>query len=808
MTVSTEVNQAAYTGNGVTTVFPYTFRILNSANLTVTRIDLQEVETVLTLGTDYTVTGAGSYNGGSVVLPQALPSGYSLVIERDLPMVQETDLRNQGTFFAEVHEDAFDYLTMIIQQVATWLGLALRRPTVKTKFYDAKGNRIANLGNPVNAQDATTKSYVDAADSAVLQQANASILRTLRVPESSVGQLGSISSRRNSLLGFNNSGDPIPIFSMTETADLAIKLASSQDGVGDALIAVKQPFPTSKPRTQHDKNAEFPTILDWDSDSLNDDTTRITKAVADGVQYLDIPQGSFKVSNLVINKAIRLNGRGKQGLNGIGTLITVDPDADFGIFFDSTGNPRPTGGGISHMSLKCAVRNTGNPDLLKAKSWSYFTAEGLELGNTQGWCIRLQDFMESEIIGLNFRAFGSESTGGILFDDYLTASYNNVNNLHVEDCTFGGGSGPWISSTAQSNPDLIWIKDIKFEWDGTLSAPNTSNKYVIDFLNMARCWIDKCGFTHLADINNMYQAALHMGPLCGFSTEFTDNKLYGMRSPWLVEGGSLIAHGNTSNQADYATGSNMGGIITSNKFCDVEPVKHVTSNGAMTRGKLPKDPGYITAHELGGNTNNAFVVDSSASQSTVMSVSAATQIRNLPIPASVLDGTSVLNLTLRIRCSDTAGANGTIAVVAGSTTLFTRTVIAANGWQLIKVQLKPSQLTTTVLSITNTGTVAVMFDGAKMDKSSYIDWNFAFSPGSIAAGAVVTSPVQSYTDTIGTASLIQSISQAKFDAASTGLIASINTVDSNGSFTLSLYNPTGSVITPAITRAFVRIFLN
>ncbi|MGH8810355.1 MAG: hypothetical protein ACREXO_00030 [Advenella sp.] len=154
MTVSTEVNQAAYTGNGVTTVFPYTFRILNASNLTVTRIDLQEVETVLTLGTDYTVTGAGSYNGGAVTLPQPLLNGYSLVIERDLAIVQETDLRNQGTFFAEVHEDAFDYLTMIIQQVASWIGLALRRPTIKSKFYDAKQYRIANLADPINSQDA------------------------------------------------------------------------------------------------------------------------------------------------------------------------------------------------------------------------------------------------------------------------------------------------------------------------------------------------------------------------------------------------------------------------------------------------------------------------------------------------------------------------------------------------------------------------------------------------------------------------------------------------------------------------------
>lgn len=585
-------------------------------------------------------------------------------------------------------------------------------------------------------------------------------------------------------------------------------LLSGDAGKGSTLITNTPSFPTAQPRFVDAKFKDFPTIYDWNSDSLNDDTTRFTKAVADGVQYVDLTQASLKVANLVVNKAIRFDGRGKQGLSGVGTQIIVDPDADFGISFDSTGFTRPTGGGLSNASLKCAVRNTGDPDLLKVTSWSYFGINEVEFANSQGWMIRLKDCMESQILNFNMRAFGSETTGGILLDDYISASYNNVNNLHISHGTFGGGSGPWISSTSQSNPDLIWIDNIKFEWDAILSSANTTNKYVIDFLNMARCWIDRCGFTHLADINNMYQAALHMGPLCGFSTEFNNNKLYGMRAPWFVEGGSLFARDNTSNQADYTSSSNMGGVITSNKVCDVEPVKHVTSNGSLTRGKLPRDPGYTIAHDLGGNINNAFVVDSSATQSTAMVVATATQIRILPLPASVLDGTSVVNLTIRVRCQDVSGANSTLAVIAGSTTLSSKTIVAATGWQLIKVQLKPSQLTTSSLSLTNTGSVSIIFDGVKVEKSSYIDWNFAFSPGAIAAGAVVTSPIQSFTDTIGTSALIQSISQARFDASSTGLLSSINTIDANGSFTLSLYNPTASTVTPAITRAFVRLFLN
>lgn len=154
MTVSTEIDSEKYIGNGVTSTFPYRFRIFQPSDMVVTRIDLGGVETILVLGTDYTITGSGGYSGGNVILISALADGFGLTLARDLPITQETDLRNQGTFFAEVHEDAFDKLTMIIQQVWSGFGLALRRNTVLSKFYDAKDYRISNLSDPVNDQDA------------------------------------------------------------------------------------------------------------------------------------------------------------------------------------------------------------------------------------------------------------------------------------------------------------------------------------------------------------------------------------------------------------------------------------------------------------------------------------------------------------------------------------------------------------------------------------------------------------------------------------------------------------------------------
>ena len=80
MTVSTEVDSNAYTGNGTTTVFPYTFRIFKKTDLTVSVIDLSENITVLVLDTDYTVTNAGGYNGGSVVLTSPLADGWKITV--------------------------------------------------------------------------------------------------------------------------------------------------------------------------------------------------------------------------------------------------------------------------------------------------------------------------------------------------------------------------------------------------------------------------------------------------------------------------------------------------------------------------------------------------------------------------------------------------------------------------------------------------------------------------------------------------------------------------------------------------------
>lgn len=128
MTVNTKkITSGPYVGNNVADTFSYTFRIEDKNQLNVYQTDDNEVQTLLTVDTDYTVNGIGVDAGGTIELTAGpLLVNYELYIKSNFDETQLTSFESQGGFFPEVHESAMDKLTYLIQQLLDRISRSLQ----------------------------------------------------------------------------------------------------------------------------------------------------------------------------------------------------------------------------------------------------------------------------------------------------------------------------------------------------------------------------------------------------------------------------------------------------------------------------------------------------------------------------------------------------------------------------------------------------------------------------------------------------------------------------------------------------------
>lgn len=131
MSISSDAIRKAgpFKGNGVTTVFPFTFKVFAASDLLVVRTDPNNVSTTLVLTTDYTVqlnTNQDTTPGGTVTLNTAPPTGYTLVVGSVMAALQSLVLTNTGGFYPSSLNDAFDRAVILIQQLAERVGRTLQ----------------------------------------------------------------------------------------------------------------------------------------------------------------------------------------------------------------------------------------------------------------------------------------------------------------------------------------------------------------------------------------------------------------------------------------------------------------------------------------------------------------------------------------------------------------------------------------------------------------------------------------------------------------------------------------------------------
>lgn len=167
-------NRIIYNGNGVATEFGYSFKILEKTDINVVLVGPDLKETVLTkdyfVDMEKSVVFYPGYSPGAeppeAERPPILPEGWQLVLYREVPITQESQLDTHWPF--NVIEAALDKLTIICQQLWDGVTRAIRlsdsapkdistvlpQPMPNESFYwDETGKKLIAGPNPKFAME-------------------------------------------------------------------------------------------------------------------------------------------------------------------------------------------------------------------------------------------------------------------------------------------------------------------------------------------------------------------------------------------------------------------------------------------------------------------------------------------------------------------------------------------------------------------------------------------------------------------------------------------------------------------------------
>jgi hypothetical protein len=280
--VNDETALNRYTGNGVTTVFPYQFTILDQADIAVF-ID----GAVQTLSTHYTLSGVGVQGGGNVTFLAAPANNAAVTILRDMDLNRVTDYQANGAFLEATVDSDFNRLWYAMQQF---------RDVITARAL------LAPFGE-------------DPAD------------------------LPPAASRANMIQAYDSAGDPTVVAPVSgSAADVLVQLANAADTAkGDALVAVKRDADTTAQTLHYWIKMRKRSVLEFMSTAQIDDvlsrtgaldvSTAIASAltsIAGTTGILEFPSGLYlaTLASTIAANRVFLVGEGPSS-----TFIKFNPSA-------------------------------------------------------------------------------------------------------------------------------------------------------------------------------------------------------------------------------------------------------------------------------------------------------------------------------------------------------------------------------------------------------------------------------------------------------------------------------------------------
>lgn len=125
MPIGEQSTIASHTGNGVATVFAYSFGVLAADDI---KVLVNGVEVT----TGFTVSGIGSRTGGTVTFAAAPTNGAAILIVREVVRKRDTDYQYSGDLREEVLDDDFDRIWMTLQEDGDLVDRGVRVPVGET----------------------------------------------------------------------------------------------------------------------------------------------------------------------------------------------------------------------------------------------------------------------------------------------------------------------------------------------------------------------------------------------------------------------------------------------------------------------------------------------------------------------------------------------------------------------------------------------------------------------------------------------------------------------------------------------------
>lgn len=500
MSIATATSKIQYTLSGTVQALPIPFYFLQNADIKAVRSRAGVADYVMVLNTDYTLTGAGDEDGGTLTtIATNMQVGDIITIKRDIAITQTVNYVYNDRFPAETHERALDKLTMIVQQLKEVTDRAVQFPesevvgtgnvmpsaadrAAKIFGFDASGNAV-QLYDPVSAVFATGDA---------IYANTVAALKAVPVTDLLNGQQCHVASY--STVGDAGGGKWVYVAGSSATETVGTIVAPNS-GTGrwfrvfDGVV-----------------NAKW---FGAKGDGVTDDTSAINAAITfvsatqnGGVVFL--PAGTYLAVGIAMKANVTLQGEGRKP-------YLQYPNATYA----TTIRQKNTGGHVITLAAAYPTRtpNIGIENLAIRGNGASVSGRGISLGAGASYGV---------ISNVDVEFFADEGVyiggGAMIFRDSLVSlcALNSSGLTDYKGAVFVAGSDNQVSNVEAGTNQYLGSNA-----SAPYNAPTSVNKYCVAF--------------HISSVNSFFRDCIGQssdigwvvrGPN-GLGAYGTDERAYG-----------------------------------------------------------------------------------------------------------------------------------------------------------------------------------------------------------------------------------------------------------------------------------------